>query len=405
MMYQTYQNLEFFSSQFRSFAQSNNISMENYFDGFIPSSLRNLYAINEQVSLMGFTHQSPNFDIKYVIDSNGDEKIVSETLFSSTEFCKLLHFKKENVKGEPKILLVAPMSGHFATLLTCTLKTLLKDHEVYITDWLNIRDIPLSCGKFDFDSYVKNIIYFLEQMGEDVHLMAVCQPTVSALIATAVLSETKSPFTPASLILLAGPIDVRINPTKVNKLANQKSIDWFEKNLISNVPFQCRGVGRKVYPGMLQLSAFMSMNMKRHQESFKKMFMYRKNGKHEAAQVIYDFYKEYFAVMDLSSDFYLETVERIFQKFELVSGLIKYNGQLVNLRAIKKPFLLTIEGERDDICGIGQTLAAQDLCSLLPAYRKTHHLQAGVGHYGVFNGKKWENQIYPVIRNHIQSSL
>ena len=404
-MYQTYQNFAKFIDPIRWGAKEHNNILDNYFDRFLPNSFLTLKAINEQVSLMGFTHSRPEFGLHSMMDSEGIDRRVEETSAKQTPFCNLLHFKKEGAVGEPKILLVTPMSGHFATLLKGTLRTLLKDHEVFITDWLNIREVPFAEGDFNFDSYVDHIIQFLHFIGEDTHLMAVCQPTVAALVATAILSEDKCDVTPASLILLAGPIDVRINPTKVNQLANEKPISWFKQKLIANVPYQCAGRGRRVYPGVTQLIAFMNMNMKRHQDAFKRLYQLRLEGKHEEAQLIVEFYEEYFAVMDLSENFYLETVEKIFQKTELPKGILEYKGRIVNPRAIKKPFLLTIEGERDDICGIGQTLAAQDLCALLPAYRKSHHLQAGVGHYGVFNGKRWEKYIYPIVRNHIQSSL
>ena len=367
--------------------------------------MQRLAAHYEQISLLGFTHTRPDFKIHSIIDSFGVEQPVTEELIYSTHFCNLIRFSKPNISGQPKILLVAPMSGHFATLLAGTIKTLLTDHEVYVTDWLNIRDIPLSCGDFDFDAYVEHIINFLQVIGPQTHLMAVCQPTVACLAATAIMAEDKSPYVPASLTLMAGPIDVSQSPTKVNELATSKPMSWFEEKLIGVIPNQFNGTGRKVYPGFLQLMAFMSMNPDRHAESFRKLYEYRVNGDDEKADVIHDFYEEYFAIMDLSGPFYLETIKKVFMDRDLASGTLTYQGRLVNPKLIKKTFLLTVEGERDDICGIGQTLAAQDLCSGLPGYRKSHHLQAGVGHYGVFNGKRWESQIYPVVRNHIQSAL
>jgi len=228
---------------------------------------------------------------------------------------------------------------------------------------------------------------------------------VACLVATSVLSEQNDPATPASLTLMAGPIDTRINPTKVNQLAKEKPIEWFKQNLISTVPWQFPGGGRRVYPGFVQLSAFMSMNPDRHQQSFKDMHDLRVAGDDQKADAIADFYREYFAIMDLAEDYYLETVEKVFQSHELPLGVLKYQGKTVDLGAIRRTFLLTVEGERDDICGIGQTLAAQDLCNKLPAYRKTHHLQAGVGHYGVFSGKRWTQQIYPVVRSMIRGSV
>jgi polyhydroxyalkanoate depolymerase len=233
--------------------------------------------------------------------------------------------------------------------------------------------------------------------------MGICQPTVACLVATSLLAEEDDPCVPASLTLMAGPIDTRVNPTTVNELAQSKPFEWFEKNLINVVPAQFAGAGRRVYPGFIQLSAFMNMNLERHQQSFKDLFKLRVEGMHEKADQIRDFYKEYFAIMDLSGPFYLQTIDKVFQTHQLPKGELTYKGRLVNPRAIKKTFLTTIEGDRDDICGVGQTLAAHDLCSGIPLFMKTHHLQAGVGHYGVFSGRKWAAQIYPVIRSIIQS--
>ena len=364
---------------------------------------RHAKAVNEQLALLGFSHVRPKFGIDEIVDEFGNRISVVEEVIVRKSFCHLLHFKKVGISQQPRVLLVAPMSGHFATLLSGTVKTLLKDHDVYITDWLNIRDIPLNKGKFDFDSYVRQVIDFLEVLGPKSHLMAVCQPTVACLVATSIMSEDQHPCVPLSLILMAGPIDVRNNPTKVNDLANQKPLSWFKKKLIDTVPRQYQGGGRKVYPGFVQLNAFMSMNLKRHQESFKKLYEYRVSGDDDKAQNIHDFYEEYFAIMDLSAEFYIETIQKIFQDCDLAKGSLTFEGRIVNPKKIKKTFLLTVEGERDDICGIGQTLAAQDLCSSLPPYMKSHHLQIGVGHYGVFNGKRWETQVYPVVRNLIQS--
>ena len=404
MMYKAYQTFTNLHDPVRLFARASERVSNNWFGNFSLNPMQRLNAHYEQISLLGFTHSRPDFKIDSVLDSFGIENKVEEECVSSTHFANLVRFRKIGVEGQPKILLVAPMSGHFATLLAGTVKTLLQDHEVYITDWLNIRDIPLSCGEFDFDSYVDHIIQFLKIIGPGTHLMAVCQPTVACLAATAIMSEDKDPCTPATLTLMAGPIDVSMSPTKVNELATGKPMSWFEEKLIGVIPKQFNGAGRRVYPGFLQLMAFMSMNSNRHAESFRKLYDYRINGETEKADVIHDFYEEYFAIMDLSAPFYLDTIQKVFQDRDLANGKLTFQGRLVNPKLIKKTFLLTVEGERDDICGIGQTLAAQDLCSGLPAYMKSHHLQAGVGHYGVFNGKRWDSQIYPVVRNLIQSS-
>jgi polyhydroxyalkanoate depolymerase len=296
------------------------------------------------------------------------------------------------------------MSGHFATLLRGTIQALVQDHEVFVTDWINIRDIPPRAGDFDLDSYTEQLIVMLQHLGPGCHLVGVCQPTVSCLVATAVMSASQDPCLPISLTLMAGPIDTRQNPTRVNDLAKSKSIEWFKENLVSIVPLGYAGAGREVYPGFVQVGAFLNMNLERHQNSLKRLYELRGLGQDQEAQPIYDFYKEYFAVMDLPGKFYLETVKEIFQDHALPLGNMRFKGERVQPQLIKKPFLLTIEGERDDICGLGQTMAAQDLCSGIPAWKKTHHLQAGVGHYGVFSGQRWSTQIYPVVRHHIQNA-
>ena len=304
---------------------------------------------------------------------------------------------------DPKVLLVAPMSGHFATLLRGTIRTLLADHQVYVTDWINARDVKLEAGGFGLADYTRSLVEFVRHIGEDCHVVAVCQPAVSALAATAVMAE-EGGVQPASLTLMAGPIDARVAPTKVNELAKEKPIGWFRDNMIGVVPAKFEGAGRRVYPGFLQLCAFMSMNAERHAKAFVDLFHHRIAGELEKADAISEFYKEYFAIMDMSAEFYLETVDQVFQRHLLAVGQMEFEGRRIEPGAIRKTFLLTVEGEKDDICAVGQTLAAHDLCTGLRPYMKTHHLQAGVGHYGVFNGRRWETQIYPVLRNAIQAS-
>jgi polyhydroxyalkanoate depolymerase len=354
-------------------------------------------------ALFGFTHFRPDFGVTSV-EIRGETRLVRQSVALTTPFCKLTRFVREGGENDPKVLLVAPMSGHFATLLRGTLKTLVRDHQVYITDWTNPRDTAASAGVFDLEAYTRHLMDFVRFLGEACHIVAVCQPTVSALAATAVLAMENANTQPASLTLMAGPIDVRISPNAVNKLANEKPLQWFADNLISTVPWQFEGRGRRVYPGFVQLSAFMSMNASRHQNAFIDFWRYRAEGAHEKADAIAEFYREYFAVMDMTADFYLETIDQVFQRCLLPQGEMKFEGQRIDMRAIRKTFLLTVEGEKDDICSVGQTLVAQDLCSGLRPYMKTHHLQAGVGHYGVFAGKRWDAQVYPVVRNHIMSA-
>jgi len=281
---------------------------------------------------------------------------------------------------------------------------LLAEHDVYITDWHNVRDVPLRDGVFGFDDYIQHIIDFLQEIGSGAHIVAVCQPCVAALVAVAVMAQSQDHAQPRSMTLMAGPIDCRVNPTKVNELANSKPIDWFERNLIATVPIRFPGAFRRVYPGFVQLAAFMSMNIERHISAHQELYKNLANGEIEKAEATKTFYDEYFAVLDLTAEFYLETVRLVFQEHALALGQLKWQGEPVEPRAIRRTMLLTIEGERDDICAVGQTVAAHDLCSGLRPYLKRHHMQAGVGHYGVFSGHRWANQVYPILRNVILAS-
>ncbi len=358
---------------------------------------RRIAAACEVFNLAEVRHQRPAFDIDSVEVEGGTLQVVEDTV-TATPFATLLRFRKPAAPGQPRVLLVAPMSGHFATLLRDTVRTMLRDHEVWITDWHNGRDVPLAAGRFGLDEYTEHVMQFLRVMGPGSHLMAICQPCVASLAAVALMSEEQDPATPASLTLMAGPIDCRVSPTKVNELATSKPIDWFRGNLISTVPMRFAGRGRRVYPGFLQLTAFMAMNKDRHVTAFKDYYQHLLNDEHEKAAVTRAFYEEYMAVADLPAEFYLETVELVFQRYALARGELSFRGRKVEPRAIRRTALLTVEGERDDICAVGQTVAAQDLASTLRPYMRTHYVQAGVGHYGVFSGKRWQNQIYPVVR-------
>jgi poly(3-hydroxybutyrate) depolymerase len=365
--------------------------------------LRNLTAAYELIARAGLTHARPAFEVDSVTVGNR-EVSVHEHAALTTPFGTLLHFNKEIDTSQPRVLLVAPLSGHFATLLRETVRTMLPEHDVYITDWHNVRDVPLMHGKFGFDDYVTHLIRFLEAIGPGAHVVAVCQPCVAVLIATAVMAQAGNAAQPRSMTLMAGPIDTRVNPTKVNELANSRPIEWFEQNLIASVPLRYPGAFRRVYPGFVQLAAFMSMNVDRHLKAHRELYDHLANGEHEKAQVTKAFYDEYFAVLDLTAEFYLETVRLVFQEYALPAGKLKWQGERVEPRAIKRTMLLTVEGERDDICAVGQTAAAHDLCTGLRPYLKRHHMQAGVGHYGVFSGNRWTNQIYPLLRNVILAS-
>ncbi len=404
MLYKTYQTYADLSAPIRDLASNSVSILSSWRAGMFADPFRRMGAYYEQIALAGFTHARPPYDVTQVV-SGGRTIAVHEEIVYDAPFASLLRFRKDGVEGDPKVLLIAPMSGHFATLLRGTIQTMLRDHDVYITDWRNARDIPKDRGAFSLEDFTTYIIDFLHQLGPEAHIVAVCQPTVCALAATAVMAAAKDPCQPASLTLMAGPIDPRVAPTKVNELANDKPYEWFEKNLIGVVPAGLAGAGRRVYPGFLQLTAFKSMNIDRHRKSFVDMFQHRIAGEFEKADAIKTFYEEYFAIMDLPAEFYLDTIKHVFQGYALPRGEMTYRGAIVDTRAIKRTFLLTVEGERDDICAVGQTLAAQDMCSGLRPYMKSHHLQPGVGHYGVFNGRRWEGQIYPVVRNHIRSSI
>jgi poly(3-hydroxybutyrate) depolymerase len=323
---------------------------------------------------------------------------------ASTPFASLLHFEKDTLTPQPKVLLVAPMSGHFATLLRPTVQTMLADCDVFITDWHNARDMPLSAGRFGFDEYVDHLIGFLEHLGPGAHMVAICQPAVPALVATALMAAARNPAQPRSLALIAGPIDTRASPTKVNMMAKRQSIEEYERRAISTVPRRYAGAGRRVYPGFYQLASFMAMNADRHLNAHLAQFRRLFAEDAEAADSHRRFYDEYFAVADLPAEFYLETVYRVFQQHSLPRGQLAWRGEKVEPAAIRRTALLAVEGERDDICGVGQTMAALDLCSGIPTARKTYHLQTGAGHYGVFSGRAWTGSIYPKLRTMIEET-
>lgn len=407
MLYQAYQLQSDLLSPLRMAAQQ--LSSALWLRDTERTVLRGLSAASEVFSRMRLTHSRPPYRIANVLVGEREVAVVEEQTLS-TPFGTLLHFRRPEVSGQPPVLLVAPLSGHFATLLRETVRTLLQDHDVYITDWHNARDVALAHGAFGLDDYVEHMIRFIDGVhrdtgGQPVHVVAVCQPCVAALAAAAVMAEDNHPAQPRSLTLMAGPVDCRVNPTEVNRLAVTKPIEWFEKNLISHVPLPHAGFMRRVYPGFVQLTAFMSMNLERHQKSFEDMFQHLYDGDVEKADIIRTFYDEYLAVNDLPAEFYLETVLKVFQTYDLARGALTYRDRVVNPAAIRKTWLFTVEGERDDICSVGQTVAAHDLCTGIRPYMKNHHIQTGVGHYGVFSGRKWNQQIYPRVREVIYSSL
>lgn len=362
--------------------------------------MRKLASACEVFARTQLTHARPDFDIP-TVEEGARTIAVHEEVVAATPFCSLLRFRKETSDGQPRVLLVAPMSGHFATLLRGTVKTLLQHHDVYVTDWHNARDIGLEHGVFGLDEYVFHVISFLETLGPGAHLVAVCQPTVAALSAAAAMAADGNPAQPRTMTLMAGPLDTRVNPTAVNALAKSKPIEWFEKNMISTVPARHRGAGRRVYPGFVQLAAFMNMNLSRHADAFRNLYRHLAEGEDDKAGQIKTFYEEYFAMSDLPAEFYLETVRAVFQEHALPLGKLAYRGRPVEPRAIRRTALFTIEGEKDDICAVGQTVAAQEMCSAIRPYMRLHHVQTAVGHYGVFNGRRWEHEVYPRLRDFI----
>ena len=316
-------------------------------------------------------------------------------------FCNLLHFERMFCqtprRPQPKMLIVAPMSGHYATLLRGTVEAFIPNHEVYITYWADARMVPLSDGRFDLDDYIDYLIEILHFLGGDTHVVAVCQPSVPVLAATALMEADGDPCAPLSMVLMGGPIDTRSNPTAVNKLAERRGVDWFRRNVITKVPFPHPGVMREVYPGFLQLHGFVSMNLDRHVDAHRDLFVHLVRGDGDSAQKHREFYDEYLAVMDLAAEYYLQTVETVFVRHSLPKGEMMHRGRLIEPAAIRNTALLTIEGENDDISGVGQTEAAHRLCVNIPADRKVHYLQLGVGHYGVFNGSRFRAEVAPRI--------
>ncbi len=333
---------------------------------------------------------------------------VTEQIVLRKPFGDLLSFERdESVCGkryDPKVLLLAPLSGHYATLLRGTVRSMLPEHDLYISDWRDARNVPLIYGSFGFEDYVDYIIDFIRFLGPNTHVIAVCQPAVPALVAAAVMAASEDNAQPASLTLMGGPIDTRRNPTEVNKLAQSKSLDWFKRNVIARVPFPHPGMMREVYPGFIQLSGFMTMNMDRHVSAHSDLYQNLVKGDCDSVEQHRKFYEEYLSVMDLPAEFYLDTVKRVFQDHALPDRKLTHRGKKVDCSAIKQTALMTVEGERDDICGIGQTEAAHDLCTNVPDWQRVHYVQPGVGHYGVFNGTRWRTEIQPRIREMIRST-
>jgi len=351
-------------------------------------------------------YPKPEFGIAHT-RVDGHSVRVSERVVWQSPFCRLVHFKRDmdpaRAARDPRLLLVAPMSGHFATLLRGTVETFLPDHEVYITDWQDARNVPVTEGGFDLDDYIETMAAMFRLLGGDVHVFAVCQPSVPVLAATALMEAEGDRNVPLSLIMAGGPVDTRINPTVVNTLAEKRGTDWFRRNVITNVPWPWPGRGRQVYPGFLQLSGFMTMNLDRHVQAHKQMFLHLVRGDGDSADKHREFYDEYLAVMDLTAEFYLQTVDTVFVRHLMPRGLMTSHGRPVDLGAIRRPALMTIEGEKDDITGTGQCRAALELCTGVAGERKSHFECPKVGHYGIFNGSRFRAEIAPRIAKFVRA--
>ena len=342
----------------------------------------------------------PEWNIKSTVVGGERVPVHISTLWERP-FCRLLHFKRALERPlrrpQPRLLIVAPMSGHYATLLRGTVEGFLPNHEVYITEWIDARMVPLSLGSFDLDDYVDYVISMLHFLGGDCHVIAVCQPSVPVLAAVARMEADGDPYVPHSMVLMGGPIDTRVNPTAVNTLAEGRGLEWFRRNVITKVPFPNPGFMRDVYPGFLQLHGFVSMNLDRHLEAHRNLFQHLISGDGDSAQKHREFYDEYLAVMDLCAEFYLQTVDTVFVRHALPKGHMTHRGIPIDPAAIRRVALMTVEGEHDDISGVGQTEAAHALCANVPPSRKVHWLQPDVGHYGVFNGSRFRAEIVPRI--------
>ncbi|WP_181708199.1 polyhydroxyalkanoate depolymerase [Chthonobacter rhizosphaerae] len=388
----------------RAAADMTRLYFQNPFNPFSQTQVgRSIAAACELFERSTRRYGKPSFGLDATV-VGGVRVPVTEKVVWHKPFCRMIRFERAvpaSRRKDPKVLVVAPMSGHYATLLRGTVEALLPKHDVYITDWEDARMVPLAAGRFDLDDYIDYVIEMLQALGGDAHVLAVCQPSVPVLAAVAVMEANGDPLAPLTMTLMGGPIDTRKNPTAVNNLAAERDIDWFRRNVIMKVPFPHPGIYRDVYPGFLQLTGFMSMNLDRHVGAHKEYFANLVKGDGDSAAKHREFYDEYLAVMDLTAEFYLQTVETVFMTHALPNGEFMHRGRLVDCGKIRRSALLTVEGEKDDITGVGQTAAAHDLCTGLPDDMKIHYMQPGVGHYGVFNGSRWRSEICPRITDFI----
>jgi poly(3-hydroxybutyrate) depolymerase len=404
--YQIYEFNHAALAPWRAVADATKIAFQNPLNPFSETTFgRSVAAVAELFERTTRRYGKPEFGLhETVVD--GRTVPVAERIVWQKPFCSLLHFQRALPKSraaDPKVLIVAPLSGHYATLLRGTVEAMLPAHEVFITDWQDARMVPLAEGRFDLDDYIDYVIEMLRHLGPGVHVMAVCQPSVPVLAAVSLMSEDRDPDLPVTMTLMGGPIDTRLAPTAVNRVAKARGTDWFRRNTIMKVPFPHPGFLRDVYPGFLQLSGFMSMNFDRHVSAHQEFFGHLIEGDGDSAEKHRDFYDEYLAVMDLTAEFYLQTVDTVFVRHALPNGQMTHRGRPIRPEMIRRTALLTIEGERDDISGVGQTKAAHALCTNLAYDKKQHYLAHGVGHYGVFNGSRFRNEIQPRIVDFIRS--
>lgn len=405
MLYQVHELSRAATVQMRMFAGAQSLLLRHPLNPFAHTvggrSIASAYRVFEDLTRR---YRKPHFDLAHT-QCNGKTVAVRETIVKRKTFGQLKHFERDARRPrDPRLLIVAPLSGHFATLLRGTVEALIPDHDVFITDWRNARMVPATAGAFGLDDYIDYVIDFLDYLGPDTHVLAVCQPAVPVLAAAALMAEDGHPATPRSMALMSGPIDTRIRPTVPDQLATAHSLDWFRQHTIHPVPMPYPGFMRPVYPGFMQLSGFMSMNLDRHVDAYWHLFQSMVDENHEETSRHRRFYNEYMAVMDLPATFYLETIQRVFQEHHLARGCFTHRNRPVNPAAIRDTALFTIEGEKDDISSPGQTAAAHALCPNIPDARRLHHEQSGVGHYGVFNGRRWRGEIVPRLRKFIRAA-
>jgi poly(3-hydroxybutyrate) depolymerase len=410
MLYQAYEMTHAAISPMRAAARMSQEMMSNPLNPMANTyGTRTVSAALEMFINATRRYAKPEFEIASTL-VDGVETPITEHVVWSKPFCNMLHFRRESVvadsRDDPKVLLVAPMSGHYATLLRGTVESMLPEHDVYITDWIDARDVPMTEGDFDLDDYTDYIIEMLEFLsrgGERVTVMAVCQPGIPVMVAASLMAMRNNPSRPSAVVLMGSPIDTARNPKQPNELARAKPLSWFENNVVVRVPWPNIGFMRRVYPGFLQLSSFMAMNIDRHVDAHVTHFQNLIRGDGDSAESHQRFYDEYLAVMDLTAEFYLQTIERVFQKRLLAEGQYYHRETHVTPAAITDIGLMTIEGEKDDITGLGQTEAAHDLASSLPDDKRKHYVAEGVGHYGVFNGSRWRKLIQPQVRDFIRA--